>query len=198
MMLKNERVIQWMNVIRETQGSEQFRILESFWESQILSKQWIIDTLKSLKITPSGSIYIFGGWFGVLGGMLLDTYKNDVTIYSIDIDPETKRIGEKLNPDVTFITSNMKDLLFQEYPSLVINTSTEHISQETFDIWMEQIPKFIPVVLQGNNFFSCTEHIRCCKTLDEFKIMNFLGLTKYEGSLDCKQFTRYMTIGYKT
>jgi len=197
MMLKNERVIQWMNVVRETEGKEQYRVLESFWESQINSKQWILNVLNDLNMSCYGSVYIFGGWFGVLGGMLRDEYKHINEVYSVDLDPEAKRIGEKLNPDVKFITSDMKTFSFAERPSLVINTSTEHITQDTFNTWIENVPKFLPVILQGNNFFSCPEHIRCSNSLKQFQEMNVLSTTKYEGELDCKQFTRYMTIGYK-
>lgn len=195
-MIKNSRFIQWMNVVRTSEGTEQFRILESFWESQIISKQWIIDVLDELNIPCYGSVYIFGGWFGVLGGMLRDKYTHISDIYSVDIDPEAKRIGEKLNSDVTFITSDMKTFSFPKKPSLVINTSTEHVSQDTFNMWLERVSKFTPVILQGNNYFSCSEHVRCSNSLKEFQEMNALGTTLYKGSLDCKQFTRYMTIGY--
>lgn len=196
-MLKTERVIQWMNVIRQHQGKQQYRILESFWESQLTSKQWIIDSLNQKYIPVYGSIYIFGGWFGVLGGMMLDEFKNITKVYSIDVDPNAETIGRQLNPDVNFVTCDMQEFIFNERPSLVINTSTEHISQTTFDLWLEKIPKFVPIILQGNNYFSCEEHIRCAVGLDDFKQMNRLDSIKYESELDCKQFTRYMTIGYR-
>lgn len=196
-MLKTQRVIQWMNVVRKYKGEEQYRILESFWESQLTSKQWIIDTLTNKNIVVYGSVYIFGGWFGVLGGMLLDNFDHITKVYSIDIDPNVKIIGQQLNPDVTFITSDMQDFRFEEKPSLIINTSTEHVSQETFDLWLKTIPKFVPIILQGNNYFSCNEHVRCTNDLEEFKKVNFLDSVKYEGELDCTQFKRFMVIGYK-
>lgn len=200
-MIQSERFVRWMNVIRETQGDEQYRILESFWESQITSKQWIINIFNDLNMSCYGSVYIFGGWFGVLGGMLRDNYKNISTIYSIDIDPKVKEIGEAMNPDVTFINCDMQDINFKESPDLIINTSTEHISQETFDLWIKKIPEFIPIVLQGNNFFSCFEHIRCSESLEHFKQMNPLGQYLYSGELTCsgpnENYNRFMTIGYK-
>jgi hypothetical protein len=195
-MVSSARIIQWMNVIRATHGDEQHRILESFWESQLTSKQWLIDTLNTLNMDCYKSVYVFGGWYGVLGGMLRDTHKHIHAVYSIDLDANSKIIGEQMNPDVTFITADMKDFVFPETPSLVINTSTEHVAQHIFDAWAVQIPKLVPVVLQGNNFFSCTEHVRCSSTLEDFKKMNPLNVYKYAGELDCKQFTRYMTIGY--
>lgn len=185
-----------MNVIRETHGKEQFRILENFWDTQINSKQWIIDVLDSLNMNCYGSVYIFGGWLGVLGGMLRDRYSDIHQIYSIDVDSYTKSIGEKMNPDVTFIISDMKDFSYHTHPSLIINTSTEHITQETFSSWTEKIPKNVPVVLQGNNFYSCEEHIRCAQDLGEFKVINNLKYVLYSGEKDCLQYNRFMTIGY--
>lgn len=196
-MLKNDRVIQWMNVIRNTKGKEQNRILECFWESQITSKQWIIDTLTDKNISCYSSVYVFGGWYGVLGGMLRDTYSHIQTVYSVDIDKNTKHIGELLNPDITFIVEDMQNVKFKELPSVIINTSTEHINQSVYDAWVSTLPKFVPIVLQGNNYFSHHEHIRCSNNLREFKRMNPLDSIVYEGELDCKQFTRYMTIGYR-
>ena len=197
-MISTERVINWMNVIRETTDKEQYRILESFWESQLKSKQWIIDTIKKENISCSNSVYIFGGWFGVLGGMLRDNFKDIENIYSVDVDPYVGVIGKKLNPDVIFITGDMQDFKYTEnLPTLIINTSTEHITQSVFDSWLKNIPQSIPVTLQGNNYFSCTEHIRCTTDLNDFKSINKLDTILYEGELDCTQFTRYMTIGYK-
>lgn len=186
-----------MNVVRKYKGEEQYRILESFWESQLTSKQWIIDTLTNKNIVVYDSVYIFGGWFGVLGGMLLDNFDHITKVYSIDINPNVKIIGEELNPDVTFITSDMQDFTFEKVPSLIINTSTEHIPQEVFYLWLQKLPAFTPIVLQGNNYFSCDEHVRCTEDLEEFKKINFLDFISYEGELDCKQFKRFMTIGYK-
>jgi hypothetical protein len=56
----------------------------------------------------------------------------------------------------------------------------------------------VPIILQGNNFFSCPEHIRCSTNLDDFNKKNPLEKVIYTGELNCVQFTRYMTIGYKT
>lgn len=196
-MISNERFINWMNIVRATHGPLQYRILENFWESQISSKQWLLDTLKNLNISCNGVVYIFGGWFGVLGGMLKDTHPNIKEVFSIDIDQESKSIGSQLNPDLTFITCDMQNINFSVPPSLVINTSTEHITQAVFDNWIKKIPSKVPIILQGNNFFSCVEHIRCSINLQEFQKMNSLDVIKYAGELDCRQFTRYMTIGYK-
>jgi hypothetical protein len=194
-MINENRLIQWMDTIRNHSGTIQYRILESFWASQIRSKTWLIKTALENNIL-NGPIYIFGGWYGVLGGMIAD-YTIDEKIYSIDVDESTEAIGTQLNPDINFIIQDMKNFEFNEIPRLIINTSTEHISQETYDIWFSKLPTMIPIILQGNNFFSCNEHIRCSQDLKQFKKDNYLDSFIFEGTLDCNEFNRYMTIGFK-
>ena len=81
--------------------------------------------------------------------------------------------------------------------SVIINTSTEHMTQEEYDEWLELLPIGIPIILQGNNFFNCEDHIRCQKTLHEFNQLNKLQNIQYSKLLDCTQFHRFMTVGYK-
>ena len=121
----------------------------------------------------------------------------DEKIYSIDVDESTEAIGTQLNPDINFVIQDMKNFEFNELPGLIINTSTEHISQETYDIWFSKLPTMVPIILQGNNFFSCNEHIRCSQDLEQFKKDNYLDSFIFEGTLDCNEFNRYMTIGFK-
>lgn len=191
-----------MNVIRDTSGIEQYRLLENFWESQLKSKAWVINTLKSLDLSITGDVYIFGGWYGVLGSLIKENFSYE-RIYSIDIDPSCERMGKKLDDQISFITVNMVDFTFKNRSNvgLIINTSTEHISQETFDLWMKTLPSNTPIVLQGNNFYECTEHIRCTKNLEDFKNSNLLMQYIYTGELGCQgptgPFTRFMGIGYK-
>jgi hypothetical protein len=194
-MINENRLIQWMNTIRNHSGTIQHRILESFWASQIRSKTWLIKTALENNIL-NGPIYIFGGWYGVLGGMIADI-TIDEKIYSIDVDKSTEAIGTQLNPDINFVIQDMKNFEFNELPGLIINTSTEHISQETYDIWFSKLPTMVPIILQGNNFFSCNEHIRCSQDLEQFKKDNYLDSFIFEGTLDCNEFNRYMTIGFK-
>jgi hypothetical protein len=190
-----------MNVIRDTNDGNQYRILENFWGSQINSKVWLLNVISNyLNDNISGTIYVFGGWYGILAQLLSDAYKKS-TIISIDIDDRCEHYGNLLklpNDNIQFITTNMKD--WNNYASdtkLVINTSTEHISQDTFDVWASRIPNNVMIALQGNDFYSCNEHIRCSNTLEDFKDMNPLDKYLLQGSLDCQTFTRWITLGYK-
>jgi hypothetical protein len=196
--ISSDRIIQWMNVIRRNSGETQHRLLENFWASQLRSKAWLINVLKSLKLPENGEVYIFGGWYGILASLLKDNflYKN---IYSIDVDRECEKIGLLLDNRINFITTDMKHFVFNESsnPKLIINTSTEHVSQDTFDTWLKNMPKDVPIILQGNDYFECKEHIRCTNSLEEFLIKGSLDKILYMGTLDCAQFNRFMVIGYK-
>jgi hypothetical protein len=196
--ISSDRIIQWMNVIRETSGSEQYRLLENFWASQLRSKAWLINTIKMLDLPQHGNVYIFGGWYGILASLIKDNFDYNV-VHSIDIDSKCKVIGELLDSRIKFVTSDMIYITKEEIinASLIINTSTEHVSQNIFDTWLNNMPNNVPIILQGNNFFSCKEHIRCTSSLDDFLVNSNLDKIIYMGSLDCEQFNRFMVIGYK-
>lgn len=196
--ISSDRIIQWMNAIRETSGQDQYRLLENFWASQIRSKAWLINTIKSLKLLDEGDVYIFGGWYGILASLIRDTFLYN-NIYSVDIDPECEVIGTDLDNRISFITCDMAEFVFTQKtsPALIINTSTEHITQEIFDRWKSNMPSNVPIILQGNDFFQYHEHVRCAKNLNTFVKINNLNTFIFSGELDCKQFTRFMTVGYK-
>lgn len=190
-----------MNVIRDTQGSQQYRILENFWESQIKSKLWLLEKVKELNLILDGNVYVMGGWYGILAQLLVDTFPKIQKVYSIDVDVECRYYGMALaNNDykIHFITADMVDFTEYENSKLIINTSTEHINENTFNTWMNLVPEHIPIVLQGNDFFHCDEHIRCSTDLEHFKKINPLSKYFFEGKIYCPgNFYRFMTIGIK-
>lgn len=195
--ISSDRIIKWMSAVRNSSGQQQTRLLESFWESQITSKAWLINTIKMLDLPIKGDVYVFGGWYGILASLIKDefSYQN---VYTIDKDPSCKYVGEGIDDRIHFITGDMKDFQFKnENIGLVINTSTEHIHQEIFNSWLKNVPNEIPIVLQGNDFFSCKEHVRCSNSLENFMLNNRLDKVVFKGALNCKQFTRFMIIGYK-
>jgi trans-aconitate methyltransferase len=199
--IKPERVVYWMNVIRSYQhdSSKQYRILENFWESQIKSKVWLMENIEKFNNKFFPEIYIFGGWYGILAQLLADKYP-DKKIFSIDQDPECAIIGSELcnrDPKITFITEKMENFTnYTKFP-LVINTSVEHLTEDIFNTWLDNIPEKASVVLQGNNFFDCPEHVRCVKSLEEFEAIAKLNSLFMTGTLDCSQFSRFMLIGSK-
>ena len=146
-------------------------------------------------------VYIFGGWYGVLGQLLRDnTTVGD--IYSVDIDPECAEVinNSSLDGDRIFpVTSDMVDYHYNSDPFMVINTSCEHLLQEEYDRWWNKIPAGTYFVLQGNNFV-IDEHVRVSESLDHFteqcKLTPEQILSSEELQVD-NNFTRYMIIGFK-
>lgn len=197
--VSTKRIVHWMNVIREEKQFNKYRLLENFWESQINSKAWLVNTIKEIFPNIKKSVYIFGGWYGILSQFVVDNLNVDI-VYSIDKDDYCEFIGPKLAGEdkrILFLTSQME--YFNNYinAELIINTSTEHLSQKTYDMWFDNLPPNVPIILQGNDFFSCEEHIRCYNTLEEFNNANRLTDVIFTDTLDCTQFKRFMTIGYK-
>jgi hypothetical protein len=196
--ISSDRIIVWMNIIRDLSNNKhQSTLLENFWGDQIRSKSWLTNELKKLNIPVISNIFIFGGWYGLLAQLLSDSYFH-ANIFSIDIDPLCKEYGEKLrlpNDKIQFLTYDMQYFAYNTFPDIVINTSTEHIEQKTFDEWKSKIPKNTLVVLQGNNFYSCEGHVRCASSLENFNKINPLKKIIYSNELPCYGYNRYMTIG---
>lgn len=201
MSFATSTVVRWfhaLNTMKKMFHDDQYtRIVESFWASQLESKLWLIQKLKDTHLLGSLSnvpVYIYGGWYGVLGQMLYDETRT--FIISVDIDADCERFGQYLAPDVEFLTEDMTKHLAPQ-SSVSINTSSEHITQEQYDQWMNHRPLGGLVIVQGNNFFSNVEHVRCHNTLEEFVAASRIRQIVYAGELDCGEFTRFMVIGFK-
>jgi hypothetical protein len=85
---------------------------------------------------------------------------------------------------------------FQSNADIVINTSCEHLSQEQYDQWLNNMPKYSLYVLQGNNY-DIPEHIRISQSLGEFMEQSKLGYIEYGADLDLPKYKRFMLIGRK-
>ncbi len=203
--VKTTQLIHWFNAIRNLNDSARTRALDAFWDGQIDSKCWLVNSLNPY-ITNPGNIYIFGGWIGVLANLLHGSSNvGAAKIFSIDLDPWCAGVANTINKTwadsnkFEAVTSDMADYVYNSgySPDVVINTSTEHVTQETYDIWWDNIPPGTLVVLQGNDYFDCGEHIRCTKNLSEFKRINYQVDNLFEGTLKTSMYTRFMTIGHK-
>ena len=200
--LDSDQMIKWFNMIRDLPEPERTRGLDAFWDGQVHSKIWLSETLnKHHNSRIPNNIYIFGGWLGVLANILFQNSKFYIdTIYNIDLDPWCKPNSEKLNESYYNMqryqaeTADMKDYEYNDTADIIINTSTEHVTQETYDIWYDNIPKGSLVVLQGNDFFSCDEHVRCSKDLEEFMLMNRVTDPIFSGELETSVYNRFMCI----
>lgn len=186
------------------------RFLDCFWRGQIESKVWLIDKINEnlFKDAEPQVIHIFGGWYGLLASMLFDSANCPIKfIRSIDIDPNCESIADHVNKinemaewRFKAFTSSMDEWHYDHKPTLVINTSCEHVDQNVYDKWFDQIPTGTTVVLQGNDFFTCSEHVRCSHNLEEFKDQSRLINIMWSGEFVADQgsgYTRFMIIGKK-
>lgn len=186
------------------------RFVDCFWPSQILSKEAAIELLTDLEFADS-PVYIFGGWYGVFAQMLYHKYPNKY--YSIDIDPKCELVIEGIQevckhiihieePNIIPVTADMSKYEYPEDPYLVINTSTEHLTQQEYNKWWNNIPSHTKYFIQGNNFFESDEHIRCTDSLEEFLRINNAVNSKNK-QIECgmrpdgRPFYRFMALGIK-
>jgi hypothetical protein len=190
MIIKADTLSGWFNYIRDLNDSYEpdnlGRFTESFWESQLASKEVVLRLLP--KDFPLVNVHIFGGWFGILGQLILDSYDGSYNtlphIYTCDIDPKCEAVINQFfhNPNITAITGDMQDYKYDRYTlyagytprtsaDVVINCSTEHVTQEVYDAWFDNIPADTYYIIQGNNL-DIPEHCRLSKDMEEFEKMN--------------------------
>ena len=193
---------------------------------QIASKKWLIDKLNyvfELYYETDACfehVYICASWYGILGQMLLDDLiLHDIQhVYGMDIDPSAVQVANRLmshwSEGLRFQTTlkDIRDLQFDKdrlvfnidgndedifvTPSLIINTSCEHMEPDDFNRWYSRIPKGVLVVLQSNDFFDHHEHVNCMKDLDDFRSNTPMN-SYYTGEQSMGKYTRFMRIGVK-
>lgn len=191
-----EHLHYWMQAIR--QSPDPMRTLDAFWSGQLKSKEWLIENL-SKHVERPVSIDIHGGWVGVLASMLFQSDIFITNIRSIDIDPtcESTAImmnkGEEMVGKFQAITEDMCNV--RSDADVIINTSCEHISQQDYDLWLNDAPETSLIVLQSNNY-NIPEHVRIANSLDEFIQQSHMNIL-WAGGLELPLYTRWMIIGKK-
>jgi hypothetical protein len=185
----------WMCAIRESEDPK--RTLDSFWAGQIKSKIWLIDNIKPYIQSPV-SIDIHGGWNGVLASLLFQSGIPISKIRTVDIDPSCEKIAydmnklEEIQGRFSAVTADMCGI-GSDF-DLVINTSSEHISEDQYQRWINNLSNESLVVVQSNNY-RIDEHIRIAESLDQFVEQSMLTV-KWHGKLELPMYERYMVIGH--
>jgi len=195
-MIDSQFIIRYTNGLYTTDPAnaptyEEFR--DMFSSGQIISKEWAIDTIKSLKIVWNQTVVVAGAWYGTLGLMLKQEYPN-IALTLLDIDPRCDAYLQNIiygDVDVFSVTGDMYEYKYTE--DIVINTACEHIPNVRW--WLDQMPKGTTVVLQSNNFFEGEDHINCVSCIGDFIKQTSLSKILYSGSLVTPMYTRYMIIG---
>jgi hypothetical protein len=201
MLVDLDDVAFWMDAIRNSENH--FGVLESFWKGQLKSKIWLIESLKGSVPNHPLNIVIHGGWNGVLASLLFNSKYDVNDIRSIDIDPSCEETAnmickqQEMSGKFNAITADMCTYEYEFEPDIVINTSTEHISQEQYDTWLEKVPSTSLIVLQSNNYYDLPEHIRCFDTVVDFYEHSKLRYIYKHDTLELPLYNRFLLIGRK-
>ncbi len=174
-------------------------IANAFNHKQVACKVWARDTLLSVAGSSYARIAILGGWYGILGAMLLEDARfNVAAVDSFDIDPDVETVARTLNaafPEkFRAVTADMYAIDYTTLGAdLVINTSCEHIAD--LRSWLDRIPAGTRVLLQSNDYFSEPTHINCVASVEDFRKQAALTTVEFAGALPTKKYTRFMLIG---
>jgi hypothetical protein len=177
-------------------------------KNQIASKMWLADSLADAVGGDIGSVLILGGWFGVLGAVLLHDPRFSITrVVSLDIDPRCADVAVTVNAThvragrFTALTADMLDYDYGgdgNSPSaadLVVNTSCEHV--QGLERWYRRIPAGQLLALQSNDYFACNEHVNCVPDLAAFRAQVPMRDVLYAGERKFRRYVRFMLIGRK-
>ena len=174
------------------------RLDNAFNHKQVASKLWARDSLYATLGGKYGSIWVMGGWYGVLAAMLFDDPRFAIgEIRSFDIDPAVAAVGATLNGKHPFtpVTADIYALDYRgsDRPDLVINTSCEHIAD--LGAWLGLLASGTHVLLQSNDYFAEATHISPKPSLDAFTAEARLAEVFFADSLKLPNYTRFMLIG---
>jgi hypothetical protein len=177
----------------------------AFNHKQVACKMWARDALFSHLGPTFATIWILGGWYGVLAAILLDDRRFAIGhVRSIDLDPAVAPVAESLNAEAAAtgrFSTSAADMYGLDYhrpdarPDLVINTSCEHIPD--LQGWLALLPPGMPVLLQSNNYASEPTHVNIVRSLRHFTDSAGLSRLVYSGELELKNYTRFMLIGQR-
>ncbi len=191
---------------------------EALSQGQIQSKKWLIEELENLD-EDLKTIFVLGGWYGILPAMLFESQLRFEKIRSFDLDPSCAPIADKFN--LSYLRDGWKfkastmDMLKIDYlrstystlradgssvelcdiPNTIINTSCEHL--EDFSAWWKKIPNEKFIILQSNNNELCRGHVNISRSLIEFEKMAPMIQVLFRGTLQCQGYDRFMLIGRK-
>src|SRR5262249_6026718 len=177
----------------------------AFNHKQVACKMWARDALFAHLGPRFPTVWILGGWYGVLAAILLDDPRFAIGhIRSIDLDPAVAPVAETLNAEAAAagrFSASAADMYGLDYhgsgsrPDLVINTSCEHIPD--LQGWLVLLPPGMPVLLQSNNYATEPTHVNIVRSLRHFAESAALSRLVHSGELKLKNYTRFMLIGLR-
>lgn len=188
---------------------------DAFSSGQVGSKLWLCEQLEPILASRKSQhdvAWIYGGWHGVLGFMLLTRAKLAASfkVRSFDVDPTCANVANTICENWVWrewqfraFTADCNELNPSEGsdygppPTIVINTSVEHFGGRE---WFEKIPAGTLVVLQASDFehdgavsLFATEE----KLADAFPLSEKLYSGKMKFDYGSWSFHRLMLIGVR-
>lgn len=167
-------------------------IRDAFRINQMQGKAWLLNEIQ--KYDRDSSILVIGSWMGFTSYCLYKLGFSDIT----ETDPDT-RFGHMSmnmnqgNKKFKHLNQDVNDLDLDRY-NIIINTSCEHISDDT---WFDRIIPGTKVALHSTNL-KWHDHVNTVENLDEMKNKYNLNLS-YSGELVFNPtYSRFMLVGTKT
>ena len=182
-------------------------LLHCFSSSQEQSKMWLVRCLNAYLDDSFTKKYIdiaiLGSWYGYLNYLIRKHLKCKLIteIRCYDVDDTAKKVGRIIFEDIKnlrFMTRDINDVDFsQQRFNIVINTSCEHMTDDTIHQWLEYTRKKTVCVLQSTNK-QLRDHINTVNSKDELckKFSKYFNnFESYEYDFD--NHSRFMMIGDK-
>jgi len=168
-------------------------LIDMFGLNQMNSKYELLKAISKLPKDEVKDVVYLGSWFGYLTHILCKDF--DYTVTEIDIDERCKAVSERVNKGLkhehmTHDANKIGSGYFLQF-DMVINTSTEHMS----DDWFKELEMGTMVAVQCNNFDTWKEHDYCVHSIEELKERFPLDRIIYESTLPCTIYDRYTLMG---
>ena len=186
---------------------------DAFSKGQLVSKLWLLEKLyeHNKNWEDPHTIAILGCWIGSMVDFLQKSFRIN-RVYGFDVDPASIELAEKFNAhyvqdnwkfkgvvadvnmlETSYMVFETGGELIEVTPSIVINTSCEHMGTE----WFETAGASQLIIMQTNDSPQYEGHINTCGSIKEMQDKYPLTNTLYAGEMITPAYTRYMQIGYK-
>ena len=176
--------------------NKEVNFIDALAQHQVESKIWLIERLEKLNETFNKGIFI-GGWLGISSYWAMER-KLMKNVTNLDLDDNAIKFSDKLNSiskEHKMYKGIVGDASTHDYSEydLVINTSSEHMTEE----WFDNIKEGTTVAIQTNDFHDIEEHINTVRNLKELEEKYPLSKVLFSGVKDCDRYNRFMMIGIK-
>jgi hypothetical protein len=191
------------------------RVLDSMNSSQLESKLWLVETLKTFDVQPK-RVALLAGWFAqYIVPLMFDAFPKCEWIENFEIDHDVSPISYKFNKrfkDENRYKMNMRNVMikplkFRQNPNIpipkedvydvIINCACEHM----YPMWKfrelnNAVQKNPLLVLQSSDDDQHEDHINCVESEDELIDQARIKHVIYSGSkVLSNRSKRFMVIG---